>query len=85
MSDRYEFEVQIVDERRDLGHYLGREVFGDFSGNGVGVVRLFRSRVGRNGWNGAEQPVSDVNLRGTVLGGGFVFKDGGEGEVETRN
>ena len=85
LSDGYEFEVQVVDERCDLGHYLGREVFGDFSGDGVGVVRLFRSRVGRNGWNGAEQPVGDVNLRGTVLGACSVLQNGGECEIETGN
>lgn len=35
LSDRNEFEVQVFNECRDLGHYVGREVFGDFSGNGV--------------------------------------------------
>ena len=96
MSDRYEFEVQVFNECRDLGHYVGREVFGDFSGNGVGVVRLSRSGTEWNRWNGrsfaalrmtvvAKQVVGNVNLGGTVLGACFVFQDGGEGEVETRN
>jgi len=28
-------EVQVVDEGGDLGHYVRREVFGDFAGNGM--------------------------------------------------
>lgn len=94
MSDSYEFEVQVFDERCDLGHYVDREVFGDFSGDGVGVVRLFRSGTEWNRWNGrsfaalrmtveAEELVGDVNLGGTVFGGGFVFQDSGEGEVKS--
>ena len=85
MSDRNEFEVQVFNECRDLGHYVGREVFGDFSGNGVGVVRLFRSGTGWNKWNSAEQPVGDVNLRGTVLGACSVLQNGRECEIETGN
>lgn len=52
MSDRNEFEVQVFNECRDLGHYVGREVFGDFTGNGVGVERLFRYGTEWNRWNG---------------------------------
>ena len=48
----YEFEVKVFDECCDLGHYVGREVFGDLPGNGIGVDGLFRSGTEWNRWNG---------------------------------
>ena len=96
MSDRNEFEVQVFNECRDLGHYVGREVFGDLTGDGIGVEGLFRSGTEWNRWNGRDfstalemtmlqQVIGNVNLGGTVFGGCFVFQNGGEGEVETWN
>ena len=77
-------QVEVVDEGGDFGHDVGREVTGDFLGDGVGVERLFRSGTGWNRWNGrsfaalrmtiqSQEIVGDVDLGGTVFGGGLVF------------
>ena len=40
-----------MDERCDLGHNVGREVFGDLTGDRIGVDGLFRSGTEWNRWN----------------------------------
>ena len=53
-KDSGNFEIQIIDEGGDLGHDVGGEVLGDFPGNRIRVVRLFRSGTEWIRWNGRD-------------------------------